>query len=361
MKTVFKSDEIAHVWAHESAPRGKSPGNASFDGDAFYSYATVIARRIRYKGKTAYILDRASFSVSTSKIQGRVACALPSCEKTFSVWNGKRFQSLDWTPQGLRDHYLEESKKAELVPASRYAHKRAEQYRRVTSLLTDAREVCEFFGLAFLAISQKIDKRNAQNEQAADIIKQASEKREAAKLAREKAEHKERLAKNIAYAEAYIANPKGEPIYDAETRRIPEGFPAELLAKFTTKVKENNAAAFDRWRAGEDVRLPYECPVMLRVENYCDDDGQAKNIPEMVTSKGARVPLGEAKRAFAFVVKCGRGGWHRNGETFAIGSYQLDAVNGEGVVAGCHRVSWNELTLFGKAMGWMDENNQLKA
>ena len=64
MKTVFTSTEIAHVWVHESAPSGRSPGNASFDGDAFKSYATVIGRRIRSAGRTAYILDLASFSNS---------------------------------------------------------------------------------------------------------------------------------------------------------------------------------------------------------------------------------------------------------------------------------------------------------
>lgn len=347
MKTVFTSDEIAHIWAHASAPRGKSPGNASFEGDAFYSYATVIARRIQHKGKTAYILDRASFSISTSKIQGRVACAIPDTEKTFRIDNGERGQRLDWTPQKLRDFYIAESEKAETLPPSRYEKKRAEQYTRATSYLVDARAVCEFFGLGVLALSRKIDKRNALNDQAAEIIKTAGEKREAAKLAKEKREAKERLEKNIAYCEEYIANPKGEPIYDAESRRVPENFPPELLAKFLAKVKENNKAALDRWRAGESIRLPYECPVMLRVE-FDPPNG----LSEMVTSKGARVPLADAERTFHFVIKLRAKGWNRNGETHAIGPYQLDAVNDQGVIAGCHRVSWEEIERFAKVNGW---------
>lgn len=355
MKTVFKSDEIAHIWANKSAPCGKSPGNASFSGDAFYSYSTVIARRITYNGKTAFIVDNASFSISTSKVQGRVRYAIPGSQKTFSVHSGKYGQSLDWTPQCLRDHYLQESARTDELPPSRYANKRAEQYRRATSFLVDARDVCEFFGLGFLAISRKIDKRNALNEQAADIIKQAGERREAAKLARERKEAAERLKKNIAFAEAYIATPNGEPIYDAETRRVPEGFPAELLAKFLAKVKENNAAAFDRWRAGENIRLPHECPVMLRVETNTHGKpwGTGEWTSEMVTSKGARVPLDDAKETFYFVTKLRAKGWHRNGETHRIGSYQLDAVNEQGVVAGCHRVSWEEVERFGKAQGWI--------
>lgn len=70
MKTVFKSDEIAHIWANRGAPYGRSPGNLSFDGDAISSYATVIGRRIEHKGKTAFVLDRASFSVTTARATG---------------------------------------------------------------------------------------------------------------------------------------------------------------------------------------------------------------------------------------------------------------------------------------------------
>lgn len=90
MKTVFKSNEIAHIWAHSGAPYGRSPGNLSFDGDAIKSYGTVIGRRIRHAGRAAYVLDRARFSVSTSKSQGRVACAIPDGEKVFNVRIGCR-------------------------------------------------------------------------------------------------------------------------------------------------------------------------------------------------------------------------------------------------------------------------------
>lgn len=350
MKTVFTSDEIAHIWVHDKhSSTGRSPGNASFNGNAFYSYGTVIARRIEYKGKTAYILDRASFSISTSKIQNRVACAIPKCEKVFSIHRGKREQSLDWTPQDLRDFYIEESKRVEDLPASRYMHKRAEQYTRATSLLCEARDVCEFFGLAFLALSQKIDKRNAQNDRAAEIIETAHKKREAGNLQREKKQAAEKLARNIAFAEKYIAT-GDEPMFSefgvssAAALTLPE----PLREKFLAKAKLNNEAWLTRWRAGEDIRIPYDLPVMLRVER---NEGSPIRA-EMVTSKGARVYLDDAEKTFRFVSKLRAKGWHRNGETHAIGHYQLDAVNEQGVVAGCHRVSWEEIERFAKANGW---------
>jgi len=38
MKTVFKSNEIAHVWVNQGAPHGRCPSSMSFDGDVFRSY-----------------------------------------------------------------------------------------------------------------------------------------------------------------------------------------------------------------------------------------------------------------------------------------------------------------------------------
>ena len=73
---------------------------------------------------------------------------------------------------------------------------------------------------------------------------------------------------------------------------------------------------------------------------------------EMVTSKGARVPLADAQRTYRFALLVRAKGWHKNGETHAIGGYQLDAVNDAGVVAGCHRVTWPEIESFAASQQW---------
>lgn len=46
-------------------------------------------------------------------------------------------------------------------------------------------------------------------------------------------------------------------------------------------------------------------------------------------------------------------GWHRNGETFKVGNFQLDAVNAQGVVAGCHTILWDEIERFARTQGWV--------
>jgi len=356
MKTFFNSREIAHVWAHKLAPIGRSPSAKSFDGDAFLSYATVIARRIEYKGRTAYVVDVAGFSPTTSHHQTKVRCAIPDTEKVFLINNGERGQDLRFTPQALRDHYVKASEEVEARTPSRLARLRASQYLEATAELRKALGVCEFFGLGTLSLSRKIEKREALNSQAADIIAQAEKSRQAAKAKREAKEAKERLARNIAFAEAYLTDPDAKPIWDAETRRIPEGFPPALLGKFLARVCDVNAKAIEAWRAGQNINLPHDFPVMLRAEHNAGQIPEGADAPEiireMVTSKGARVPLADAERAFKFVMKCRAKGWHRNGETFELGGYHLDAVNAQGVVAGCHRVSWEEIERFAKSQGW---------
>lgn len=49
-------------------------------------------------------------------------------------------------------------------------------------------------------------------------------------------------------------------------------------------------------------------------------------------------------------------GWHRNGEQFAVGGYQLDAINEYGIVAGCHVIKWPECIRFATEQGWLKTN-----
>lgn len=125
---------------------------------------------------------------------------------------------------------------------------------------------------------------------------------------------------------------------------------ARLAANRERQVREAREAkqladaqeAIANWLVGANVSIPYcVSKVYLRVDNG-----------ELQTSKGARVPLSEAERAFRFATAMRSKGWHRNGEQFQVGTYQLDAVNEQGVIAGCHRISWDEIERFAAAQGW---------
>ena len=117
----------------------------------------------------------------------------------------------------------------------------------------------------------------------------------------------------------------------------------EAKARREAKFVADCAETVAKWLAGESVTIPYQySAVLLRAQ-----DG------DMQTSKSARVPLDEAERAFRFCLKMRDKGWHKNGDTFKVGNYQLDAVNEFGVIAGCHRVAWAEIERFAKSQQWI--------
>lgn len=354
MKTVFKSDEIAHIWANRGAPHGRSPGNLSFNGDAIKSYATVIGRRISHKGREAYVLDQASFSVTTSGAQRHVADAIPDSAKVFHVHCGSFGQALDFTAATLRDYYLGEFRDMGEGKPARMKAKRAQALLHRYSRLDSALDVCRYFGLPAAKLQKlrikagpELTAARTLADEYTDGLREKREARwEAQRKAREQRQAQE-IAQAIALAEAICAG--RQPFTGKEhfghgwsERPLPllESRP-DLVAGIQKAQADFEASKLARWLAGDDVSLGYNCPTLLRVEG-----------DEMVTSHGARVPLQDARRTYRFALACRAKGWHRNGEQHAIGAYQLDAVNENGVVAGCHRVTWAEIERFATAQGW---------
>lgn len=169
---------------------------------------------------------------------------------------------------------------AECLAKSEKARQRKDDLKgEAARWLERAREVAEFFGL-----KRKIDEGTVQRLKAS----------------------KERAEKAQARKEAL----------QAEARRI-------LAQK-----------DYDAWKRGEDVSRGafHDFPVAFRVEGK-----------ELVSSLGARVPVKDAKRALRFV-KSHRGHeWRENGETCPVGGYRVNSITPHGIVAGCHRISWDEI------------------
>jgi hypothetical protein len=72
MKTYFKSSELPHIWAHahenpDNPQQGRCPSSETFNGNAYQSYGTVIARIIHGKGgAVCAVLNGQNYSVTTS-------------------------------------------------------------------------------------------------------------------------------------------------------------------------------------------------------------------------------------------------------------------------------------------------------
>lgn len=284
MKTVFSSDEIAHIWAHRSAPHGKSPGAVSFNGDVIYSYSTAMARHIEHKGKAAIILNVGSYSVSTSKHQWRIRAALLPMVPVFRVDGQGMGTELRLSGKELFSYYLAEAANAEKDsqnPRIRQSTREAFQAKAARHL-NEAKAVSDFFGLR-----KKVDEKAIQRLATA---KANAEKRE--RIAREKREAQERAKQEGAYAAWLASAPMPEDVY-------------------------------------LNVRL---FPVAFRVEG-----------DELVSTLGARVPLRAACVAYRFAMSRKGQEWRENGETCPVGHYRINAINEHGIVAGCHRITWAEL------------------
>lgn len=368
----LKSGEVGHVWAHQAAPSGgvraAELGGAwggrnvhkgvrnRFDGGAFYSYNTVIANIITHKGRRAFVLDVASFSNTTSKHQAEARQAIPDGEQVFRVNCGSYNQRLDFTPATLRDHYLSEYRQN--YTPSRVKAKAAEQFLNQVAKLDQAIEVCEFFGLAVARLQKERTKLDLDVNPAAKLVedhrqtlKDRRDKKWANRSAQQKANEDARIVSKITLAEGDItrledlefghgwtgagATNWGNDDHDLDSR-------PELKRKVRAERKRREALTVADWVAGVAHAPRPDGPCVLRVS-----DG------EVETSKGARVPLADAERAFRFAIARKSKGWHRNGETHKVGHYQLDAVNGDGIVAGCHRITWDELERFAKVQGWV--------
>ena len=91
MKTVFKSHEIAHIWASQTQSEGRTAGSSmSFRGRDFFSYRTVIAR----------ILDDGSIAIATKRYSATTDKHLSSLRYAFNHKTVHHISSIDY-PESL--------------------------------------------------------------------------------------------------------------------------------------------------------------------------------------------------------------------------------------------------------------------
>lgn len=287
MKTRFKSNEIAHQWAHQLAEHGTCDQSKSFHGDSFYSYDLEIGRIITRKGVRAFLyLPSGTSSVTTSKHQNDMIAAIPSDAISFE-YDTKLSEATGKQILRYSLNRAASEAKAALKATGRKSFRLAEQARYIRQGQTAA----SYFELK--CKPETFDLSHIQSE--------------------------------IARAE------KAEAKRKVQAQR---------------NLEKKNAATIAAWMAGDPVHFPGGIErVYLRI-------GATLAETVVQTSRGVLVPLEAAERAFRFAVARRTKGWHRNGDQFQVGQYQLDAVNTQGIVAGCHRIGWDEIERFAALMGW---------
>ena len=287
----MKGRELAHLWAHQTQSNGKA-SNFYFEGDTIYSYGSHFPIARHFKGCVLFTAH--GYSSSTARHMSYTRGAIPDSVPVFHVENVRD------KPCGKDVHAYAlrlDNRALEIGRMRKVNDLTLEQYERLRS---EANSFCERF---------KFKTRFAP-------LANLDELKEKAK--------------------AFAAADK------ARRERIRK------------QQEEDAKEKIAQWLAGESVSIPYSIQrVYLRARKGQSGTVNGVAIPDaMQTSKGVTVPLADAEKAFRFVMLKREKGWRRNGETFPVGDFQLDSVGPEGVVAGCHRISWDEIERFAKSQGW---------
>jgi hypothetical protein len=324
MKTVYKTDEIPHLWAHSHEPgnptSARNPQRNLFFADSrIYSYGSHFCAAMKVSGVNGddgVLINSNRYSSTTSGHLHAIRQAIPRHWPVFEV---SRPDSE--SPLYHRGELLETLRraKANLLTAKSRPSK-AKQFNEYLAAEQVAYNFCEFFGLEdpqpelILAPGQRLDLAEIKEEYETKLAerRQVREADRKARYAKRNAEYAERQRKHgSAKANGY----RDEMQVWRDTGKWP-----------------------DYMLSG------YGVPVVLR------QDGD-----EIVTSHGARFPVAHAKLAFASIKGFREAGseYERtpDGRQLRLGHYAIDSIDKEGNVrAGCHHVSWSEIELLGNQL-----------
>jgi hypothetical protein len=280
-RTVYPTDEIPHLWAHQALPFAKNPhGNLYFQGPTIYSYGShfPIAVIVERNGKRAILLTNRRHSVTTNGHIRAVRAAIPPDVPVFEgPVLGDALQWARWYKSTVED-YIEQAARARANGNRPHLAGQAQAWAR------EAVKYGRFFGV-------KVDV------------------------------------------------PALPDSFDGLARRMHQERAAELARKRAQlrAVAEPIAA---RWRAGEvfdawtnDRHYLQALPCMLRIKGE-----------EVETSHGARVPVEHARVALGMVLKARANGELPWQGSFRVGYYRMERIDANGTVhIGCHKIPWAEI------------------
>ena len=290
MKTVINSQQVAHLWAHQSQSHAKGYGSTSFVGDTLYSYAAKIGRVMKVRGKLIALFVDTSWSVTTSKHQSymRRAAHHLQCFNIADIGDCPNNEANSKPPSHKKnlEHYKEKiDNLIARLPRARLKHN---ILSIVQQLILEAVAYCQLFGLS--AKRFELDLTDAE----ADAVESAKKQAAADRLRLER----------------------------AEVRR------QEAIA--------NDANVLADWIAGKsDIRPRFQRTHFARVQG-----------DEIVTTLGARVPVADAKKALPVVkrIVVAETPWQSNGATIKLGDFQIDRIDADGTMrAGCHLLTGDEV------------------
>ncbi len=289
MKTVFKKDEVAHIWANQLQQSGRnSDGNFYFEGDTIYSYGGhfPIAKHVENKnGQKAVLFTFRGYSNTTAKQIGITRRAV-SNKDVIICHTPSLLHSLNMSEylKAIKNelHGLNKAKKLE-----KYINPAKEMYN-------NAIKYAEFFGIDI-------------PKEMHDIINSATN-----------GEYK-----------IYLQN---------EATRISEERIKE--EKRLLRVHNKNLS---EWRQGKGERLYSRNPQ----RDYLRFNGK-----RVETSQGVEIPLQIAKNTFKWILTTIKKGGCIGECGYKVLDYSVNEVTPELVKIGCHTIDLKEINKFALLMKW---------
>jgi hypothetical protein len=349
MKTVFSGREIFHIFAAQKQSEGRTGNrNVSFRDAVLFSYSKPIARIVpetSHGSKVALITSR-KFSITTSG-HTRAASSALSHFRVFYVpliHLGEK--------QGVNINYLwdiyskavSENMKALKLPwwieETTEGLKPKRDYNPLRDLARDVEDFAECFGLgAYDGFggygAEKTwmeDTRRIIAHHAARIARQNTPQA----IAKRERGRAKRAAQNVEKSRQEAARRAHFEKEREEREALEDATRAERI---------------EAWRKGGAALYPRDLQklqgALLRVKGET-----------LETSHGARVPLEDAKRVFAFITRGLAIAPNMPGEKsyktkLAIGQYSLDEIFANGDFrAGCHSIKYEEAARLAAEIGF---------
>ena len=311
MKTVFSNAQCAHVWAAQSQPTGRS-GTMLFDGPTIYSYGRHYPIASFQRGIVLFNSDSSTMTTS-GKHKPAVHSALRGLGVRVIQVPGRYV-----TGSGPRDAL------AALVARREECLERAMRSRKYADMAREDAGRAEDDARAYAAAF----------DLPAPVFAPADDAAIKARIAAQRAAAKVENAKRAAERAEY------------------ERLRAVELAKREERWQHVLAA----WRT-HCAYADGELPAPRRVSDYHDKPTAirlSRDGTEVETSRGASVPIADARKVWGLISYCKAHGAYAGGpDTAPVGAFSLRSIDAGGTaVIGCHTLEYAETLAFATAQGW---------
>lgn len=347
LKQVFRdADEVAHVWAQQTQNFGRtSTHNVYFRGRTIYSYGEhfpLASFLDTPKGRVILINSR-TYSTSTSRHQSSARSA---------VWHS----SMDMfrIPLDERDRHG-------ISPADfhNYVHR---------VLMAEKPEEGYYADIYTKRVQDDHDYLRKHWEKIiADSLERAANKRVKPENREAAANHAKAMVENMRRwcvlwdLDWKLPNLDDQEEFFADIKRRAEEeaerIEAERLERQRKELealeerRKRDAEEWQLWREGKRRDCPGSWAIGGdKITVYHGEEGD-----EVVTSRGASVPLDHALRAWPIILmayKLGRAGKPKGDQGFRMGYYTLDSIAKDGTLEiGCHRIPKGEVLRVARLLG----------